>query len=370
MEKINLDVGEETKVQIESIGGDLRISGQKGSKLEAQAPEYGELKVEQDGDLITISARSAVLLNLPASTPLTIERIGGDARLTGLREPLVIESVGGDLGLRRVGQAEIQWVGGDLTVRKMDGDLNVEQVGGDAVIEKVEGVVRCTAIGGDLFLQSVKGVVDASVGGDASVSVVPQSDTGSRVIAGGDLSCYIPEGASANVRVNVGGEMILVEPGEFEEAEDGVVFRLGDGQGDVELTAGADLWLRVGEYETRYADDWAADMRSFAKSNAAEMEARVGAIMEGAFAFDAERIGEHVRRSVSKAREKAEKARKRALSNGDLDGKNVRISLGKYGAKSVKVSEEERMTILQMVEQGKINVEEAEKLLSALEGEA
>jgi len=370
MEKINLGVGENTSVQIESIGGDLRISGQKGSKLQAQAPEYGELKVEQDGDLITISARSAVLLNLPVSTPLTIERIGGDARLTGISEPLVIESVGGDLGLRRVGQAEIQWVGGNLTVRKLDGDLNVEQVGGDAVIEKVEGIVHCTAIGGDLFLQSVKGVVDASVGGDASVSVVPQADAGSRVIAGGDISCYIPEGASANVRVNVGGEMILVEPGEFEEAEDGVVFRLGDGQGDVELTAGADLWLRVGEYETRYADDWAADMRSYAKSSAAEMEARVGAIVEGAFEFDAGRIGERVRRSVSKAREKAEKARKHAASKGAFDGKNVRISLGKYGARHVAVSEEERMTILQMVERGKINVEEAEKLLSALEGEA
>ncbi len=370
MEKINLDVGENTSVQIESIGGDLRISGQKGSNLEAQAPEYGELNVVQDGDIISISARSAVLLNLPASTPVTIERIGGDARLTGLCEPVVIQSVGGDLGLRRIGQADIQWVGGDLTVRKMDGDLNVEQVGGDAVIEKVEGVVRCTAIGGDLFLQSVKGVVDASVGGDASVSVVPQSDVVSRVVTGGDLSCYIPEGVSANVRANVGGEMILVEPGEFEEAEDGVVFRLGDGQGDVELTSGADLWLSVGQYETRYADDWAADMRSSAKSSAAEMEARVGAIMEGAFAFDAERIGERVRKSVSKAREKAEKARKRAILNSAFDGKNVRVSLGKYGAKPVVVSEEERMTILQMVEQGKINVEEAEKLLSALEGEA
>jgi hypothetical protein len=370
MEKINLDVGENTKVQIESIGGDLRVSGQKGSKLEAQAPEYGELKVEQDGDLITISARSAVLLNLPASTPVTIERIGGDARLTGLDEPMSIQSVGGDLGLRRVGQAEIRWVGGDLSIRKMGGDLVVEQVGGDVVIEKVDGVVRCAAIGGDLFLQSVQGVVDASVGGDASVSVIPQSEAASRVITGGDLSCYIPEGSSANVRVNVGGEMILVEPGEFEEAEDGVVFRLGDGQGDVELTAGADLWLRVGEYETRYADDWAADMRSYAKTSAAEMEARVGAIVEGAFAFDADRIGERVRRSVSKARKKAERARKHAISNGAFDGKNVRISFGKSGSKPFAVSEEERMTILQMVEQGKINVEEAEKLLSALEGEA
>lgn len=370
MKKNSLDVNENTKVRIESIGGDLRISGHKGSKLEAQAPEYGELKVDQDGDLITVSARSAVLLNLPVSTPVTIERVGGDVRMTGLSETVVIQSIGGDLGLRRIGKAEIQWVGGDLTIRKMEGDLVVEQVGGDAVIEKVDGVVRCSAIGGDLFLQSVQGVVDVSVGGDASVSVVPQADAVSRVIAGGDISCYIPEGASASVRVNVGGEMILVEPGEFEEAEDGVVFRLGDGQGDVELTTGADLWLRVGEYETRYADDWAADMRRHAKSSAAEMEARVGAIVEGAFAFDADRIGERVRRSVSKARRKAEKARKRAISNGVYDGKNVRISFGKFGSKSVEISEEERMTILQMVEQGKINVEEAEKLLSALEGEA
>lgn len=370
METIKMDLGEETKVQIESIGGDLRISGRKGQKLEAQAPEHGDLKVEQDEDQITISASSAVFIYLPASTHVAINRIGGDARITGLRESLAVQSVGGDLGLRRVGCVETQWVGGDLTVRKMDGDLVVSQVGGDAIVESVDGSVRCAAVGGDLFLQSVQGVIDVSVGGDTSVEVVPQPEVGSRVVTGGDLSCYIPEGASATVRVNVGGEMILVEPGAFEEAEEGIVFRLGDGQGDVDLTAGADLWLRVGQYETRYADDWVADMRRDAQTKAAEMEARVGAIIEGAFAFDADRIGERVRRSVSKARKKAERARKRTNSYGASGKNDMRISFGRFGSKAVEVSEEERLKILQMVEQGKINVEDAEKLLSALEGEA
>jgi hypothetical protein len=370
MEKFNLDVDEKTKVRIESIGGDLRISGRSGSNLEAQAPDYGELKVEQDEDQITISARSAVLVYLPASTPVAVERVGGDVRVTGLSDSLTVESVGGDLRLKRIGHTEIQWIGGDLTARKMDSDLVIAQVGGDAIIEKVGGAVRCNAIGGDLLLRSVQGVVDISVGGDASVEIVPQKEAGSRVVTGSDLTCYLPEEASANVHVNAGGELLLVEPGEFEEAEEGVVFRLGDGQGDVDLTSGGDLWLRVGKYEEFNTEDWINDITSRAEASAAEVEARVGAIVGGAFAFDADRIAERVRKSVSKARRKAERAHKRAASYAASDGKDLRISFGKYGSKPVEVSDEERMTILRMVEDGKINVEEAEKLLSALEGEA
>jgi hypothetical protein len=164
--------------------------------------------------------------------------------------------------------------------------------------------------------------------------------------------------------------MILVEPGDFEETEEDVVFRLGDGQGDVDLTAGADLWLRVGQSETRYADDWAAEMKREAKARAAEMESRVGAIVEGAFIFDAGRIGERVRRSVSRAHRKAEKARKRSAMYATANLNNVRMSAGRFGSSPVEVSDEERMAILRMVEDGKINVEEAERLLSALEGEA
>ncbi len=370
MEKYNLDVNEKTKVRIVSVGRDLRISGRSGSKLEAQAPDFAELKVEQKEDQITISARSAVMVYLPASTPVAIERVGGDVRATGLHESLLVESVGGDLRLKRIGQTEIQWVGGDLTARKMDSDIIVTHVGGDAVIENVEGAVRCNSIGGDLLLRSVQGAVDVSVGGDASVEIVPLKEAGSRVGTGGDLTCYIPEGASANVRVNAGGELVLVEPGEFEEAEEGVVFHLGDGQGDVELTAGGDLWLRVGEYEALDTDDWINDITRRAEASAAEVEARVGAIVGGALAFDADRIAERVRKSVSKARRKAERAQKRAASYATSDGKNVRKSFGKFGSNPPEVSDEERMTILRMVEQGKINVEEAEKLLSALEGES
>jgi hypothetical protein len=370
MEKFNLDVDKKTKVRIESIGGDLRISGRSGSKLEAQAPDYGELKVVQDEDNISISARSAVLVFLPASIPVAVERVGGDVHAKGLSESLAVESVGGDLRLKRIGRTEIQWIGGDLTARKMDSDLVVAQVGGDAVIEKVEGAVRCNAIGGDLVLRAVQGAVDVTVGGDASVEIVPQKEAASRVVTGSDLTCYLPEESSANVQVNAGGELVLVEPGEFEEAEEGVVFRLGDGQGDVDLTSGGDLWLRVGKYESFSTEDWIDDITNRAEASAAEMEARVGAIVGGAFAFDADRIAERVRKSVSKARRKAERAQKRAGTYGASDGKNVRISFGKYGSKSAEVSDEERMTILRMVEDGKINVEEAEKLLGALEGEA
>lgn len=371
MERITLEVSEKLKVQIESIGGDLRISGRKGLKFEAQAPDDGELKVKQEGDQITVSSRAGCLIYLPSVARIEAEQIGGDARITGLSAELMIRSIGGDLSLSRVGRSTFEMVGGDLTVRKMTGDLTVDRVGGDAVVEKVEGEIRLRAIGGDLLLRKVSGLVDASVGGDASVEIRPEVEKRSLVVTGSDLACRLPDEASAIVKMQAGGDLIKPTDLETEETDEGTVLRLGEGEGVIELTSGGDLWLRVGEREVLYTDELLGDIESQVEANVAEVEARIAAMVEGAYSFDAERIGERVRRSVARARRKAERARRRAVRHADAESHHHRqsIQIGGFEADEPAVSEEERMTILRMVEQGKIGVEDAEKLLKALEGE-
>ncbi|NIS82330.1 MAG: hypothetical protein GTO14_19460 [Anaerolineales bacterium] len=372
MERITLEVDEKQKVQIELIGGDLRISGRKGLKLEAQAPDEGNLMVEQVGDQIMISCRSGCLIYLPSAARIDADQIGGDARITGLSAELMIRSIGGDLSLSRVGRSTFEMVGGDLTARKMMGDLTVDRVGGDAVVEQVDGEVRLRAVGGDLLLRKVKGLVDVAVGGDASVEIRPEVEKSSVVVTGGDLACWLPKGASTIVKMQAGGDLMKPADLETEETDEGTVLRLGDGEGSVELSSGGDLWLQVGERDMLNTVELLGDIESQVEASVAEVEARVAAMVEGAYAFDAERIGERVRRSVARARRRAERARRRSTGYADAMSNHIRksIQIGGFVAEEQAVSEEERMTILRMVEQGKIDVEEAEKLLKALEGEA
>jgi hypothetical protein len=378
MEKVVFsEVSETLFLKIESIGGDLRLSGREGNRFEAQAPEKGDLKVEQDGDQIALSCRSGCLIYLPRTARVETGQVGGDARVTGLSNELMIRNIGGDLSLRRVGRSTFELIGGDLQARKVVGDLTVDRVGGDAIVEKIEGDVRLRAIGGDLLLRGVSGLVQASTGGDASVELSPEGDQQSSIQVGSDLSCRLPEETSAKVIVRAGGEIAIPANIEEEESDEGTVLSLGDAEATIELSSGGDLLLRIGDLgPAYYDDDFIGPTMSEVDAKLAEVEARFGALTAGAFAFDVDRIGERVRRSVARARRKADWTRYKAgKMKHPKPPKPPKVpkfgrgfGFGDFDTEEPAVSEEERMTILRMVEDGKLSVEEAEQLLQALEG--
>jgi hypothetical protein len=369
MEKVQLEVGEKTTVKILSVGGDLRISGRETERFEAQAPEHGELKVDQEGDQISVSCRTGCLIFLPSKSRVEAERVGGDVRLTELANDCMIRSVGGDLSLRRVESVTFELIGGDLHARRVVGDLMVDQIGGDAIVEKVQGNVILRAVGGDLVLRKVDGRVEASVGGDANVALATKPQVRSTVNSGGDLSCSLPDQASATVTLKAGGDIAFPSMFEAEEDDQQRVIHLGEGEAEIDLSAGGDLLLRVGSEDPGYSDELFGDLLRDFESKAVEIEARFGAMGAGLYGFDADRIGERVRRSVARAQRKA--ARTSAHAKRRAKHKHAfKFRFGGLGSERTEATDEERLTILRMVEAGKISVEEAEQLLEALEGES
>jgi hypothetical protein len=102
----------------------------------------------------------------------------------------------------------------------------------------------------------------------------------------------------------------------------------------------------------------------------------------GLYSFDADRIGERVRRSVRQAQRRAERAVRKAEDKArradqkypsvkfDIDSDWPDLRYADFSRSQPGPSDEERLVILQMVENGKISVDEAEGLLKALEGES
>jgi hypothetical protein len=100
------------------------------------------------------------------------------------------------------------------------------------------------------------------------------------------------------------------------------------------------------------------------------------------YSFDADRIGERVRRSVRHAQRQAKRAVRKAEDKArkahdkhlgfkfDMDSNWPDLRFADFTQSSPVASDEERLAILQMVESGKISVDEAEGLLKALEGES
>jgi hypothetical protein len=370
METLKIDVGDKPQVRITSIGGDLRLTGREGGQLEAHAPVDGKLSVTKKDDVVLVACRSGCLVFLPADSQVQAESIGGDVRAIGLNADLTMGTVGGDCSLRRMGKVTIERIGGDLDARKLEGDFSLDSGGSDGNITQVQGAVKIGALGGDLTLGRVEGNVEVCVGGDASVRFSPQKKDRAVVTAGGDLACQLPEDVSAKITVQAGGDLQLSGIHEAESKEGGRELRVGKGEAKIDLSAGGDLWLHAGTDSFRDMDlDLGESIAARIEAKMADLDARFGATESGFSKFDSDRIGERVRRVVSRSMRKVAKAQKRGERNMERAHKHRHTGFGPFGAPGREpASEEERMSILRMLEEGKINVDEAENLLKALEG--
>ncbi len=369
MEKVFHEVGTDPLVQIESIGGDLRLSGREGSIFEAQAPENGDLNVDASESQIQLSCKSGCLIFLPANARVEVEVVGGDARITGLMNTVTVRQVGGDLSLRRVGAAEFGRIGGDLSGHKIQGDLRIDNLGGDAVVQELSGDLHLGNVGGDLMGSDLEGSVEASTGGDVVMRYDPGREGQSVIRSGGDLLCQFPENSNLSIEFQAGGDLRVSIPG-VSAPKSSERIQIGDGGAEVRLTAGGDLILGLDRIEVESTEEVVDDILKEVDLKLAEVEARFNALGAGLYDFEADRIGERVRRAVARAQRKAEKARMR----GQVDPANWGVAAGAglegFSAPTEDVSEEERLAILRMVETGKITVEEAELLLQALEGDS
>ncbi|MCZ7543815.1 MAG: hypothetical protein M5R40_09875 [Anaerolineae bacterium] len=283
----------------------------------------------------------------------------------------------------------------DLRVKRVDGDLDVNNVGADATIREVTGDVRIKHVGADLYVRDVAGgcTVD-HVGSDMVLNLAFAPGNVYRFNAGSDVVCRVP--ADTNAR------FIIVAPQEVRIDEDmaSVVSEEGDqqivtfGAGDAEvyINAGSEVRLvsqpddtesgfRFGVVSPELDLDFEfsldleekmADVERILSDKLAGLDERLRSTIESQ-AAKAEREAERLRRRAEKQAERLQRAAERRA-------KRFHVTWGTPpepprppsppAPQPTPVSDEERMMILRMVENKQISVEEAERLLAALEGRA
>ncbi len=349
------EVGERPKVKVEQVAGDLTVSARAGATLEAAAPEGARLEVRQTKDAWLVICTEDLDLVVPAEAGLQVAEVGGALKIEGLRGALEVGRVGGEVELRRVASARVEAAGGDLVARQVEGDLRVGAVGGDMLVLSLSGNLEAGRAGGDLRLRQVRGAVTVEAGGDAHLDLEPPPGSRSRVVAGGDLICRLPEGASLRLTVRAGGELRLPEAEEKVLRRGEATVVLGEGEAELELAAGGRAWVRAdqgGEVEIS-PEEWGAYVASKVAESLEGVESVLETFGGGVVEIRASRLADRVGRAVARAMRRRGRGRREV---------SLRIERpGKRGA-----HEEERMMILRMVEQGKITAEEAARLLEAL----
>lgn len=363
----------DTKIVL-NIGGDLYLEGFDQSTFIAVVDDGDTFRMKEENNMVYVRSNSDCKITVPDSVIATIERVNGDCSARNLKNRMVIGRIDGDLSLRSIGGASIENVGGDCVIKDLNNNLEIARVGGDLVIDQ-SGQLLVSNVGGDLDADNIVGKVESNVGGDVDLRIKIQNIPEINLRAGGDIHLLVPEGANAILDLSAGGEISIQtvdQKGDFENSIKDLA--LGSGGASVRLRAGGDI--RVSDQAAGAPDfgkvfsEFDSDWNDFAH----DIEYRVKKSMEKAMLASnyAARRAEDLSRA---AQEKLDRAMRKLDERGifsERDRKYTGFSFEKRpsspAAPKPGVSEEERMLILKMLQDKKITVEEAEKLLKALEG--
>ena len=384
MLKKTMQVGSAVKIHVTQAPGDLRVTGWDLEEISAKT-DGDVLDIQLNDNEVTVACDSDLILNIPRRLALDIEAVSGDADVRELPGGVTLREVEGDLSLRMVGAASIGTVMGDvearesgpltidsmqadLSIRGGKGDLSARSIEGDVSLNEIQGNVNLDSVMDDLYVRGVNGNLNARVEGDAVLYLQPAEGRAINVTAEGDILLHMSARASAALTLSAGdADDIRVEmPG--VPKRDGTNPRavvLGSGGAAISLKAEGDVMV------TSRESDW---------ESAAEFDFGGSWPLPEDFS---ERINRRVQDVTRRAAERSEAAMRRAEDNMRRAEDNMRRqhgrrfsfnwSSGRGGAPSAvppsePVSEEERMTILRKLQEKKITSEDAEKLLSALEG--
>ncbi|MFH1446292.1 MAG: hypothetical protein ABIG43_02645 [Chloroflexota bacterium] len=377
--------------------GTLRIKGSETDEIKSSSSDYETLTVVQSGDIVYVTAMNSCDLELPMDLPVFVEKAMGSVHSEGLKNAFRSVKVLGSLIVDGARSVDVEKVGGNCAIRNIEEKVNIEKTGGNLVAESitslraektggscllkdVKGEIQISKIGGSFSGQNIAGSLDISrvsgdytcdrsafgivlkVGGDIQTKMTGELAL-SDIKAGGDIDLYLEPGTS-NLSLSLGaGGDISVAIGDLDVQVENQVYEVALGTGEIPFSAKAGGDISIAD------EDWQVP----------EIVGDLSAYFEESGPALNEVIHEHVRRATQLAEKRIEAAQKRLehiqakidIDFGDLGIPSILIPGMPKKASSPKAqkgaSDEERLLILQMLQDKKITVEEAEALFSTLE---
>jgi hypothetical protein len=427
MDKLFLSTSDNPTVTIE-VQGDLHLKGH--DELQVAVKGSGEEVVleEREGQ-VWVTSKSDCSLRVPRKANVQLKTVHGEATLKGLEGTLTGDVVHGNLLLRDVGETSINMVHGEVVAKNIEGSLCFDRVEGNMQVKAVDEVFTVTdRVHGNLRLEDVDRGAIARVEGNITLRLDPGPGESYDFSADGNIFCRLPDDASVEVNIPRASQIMVNLPGARSTAPIKSPYNLSLGDADGKLTLSADGNVVL----DRYAPEWGefgdfdveigAEMEDVTEAIGQQIEAQIEAQMamveqqldaqmaslelhlnsiglseeqkrraeervRAANERAQERAQEHMRRAQERLERKmAESQRKielktraaeRAAERGARRGRPpVQFTIPpvppRPGVPSTPpaepVTEQERLMILHMLEQNKIDLNQAEKLLAALEG--
>lgn len=220
----------------------IQASHSSRTRIEARVSE-SVLRLEPKGSGMAGSWGGVVdyELTVPSAMPIDLEGMGGDVRIEGGRGDIKVNTIEGDITVQGGGALVLSTVNGAVRVTGARGRVEARTVSDDVELVDVQGDVTAETVSGDMTLmrvdarrldvQTVSGDVrfEGAIRPDGSYSLLTHS---------GDITVAIPEGTGAMIRTAVSNGDVtarfeLPEPERASRSRK--TYRIGSGAATLEL---------------------------------------------------------------------------------------------------------------------------------------
>ncbi len=349
MKSKTLALGATPQITFRSCVGDLRIHSWDQPEVQVLLSREEDLNAihETDGG-IELSALMPATVHAPAGASATLEGCAGDVHAIGLAS-VVVSKHRGDVSLHQTRRAELNGLHGDvnlseadsLAVSVMHGDLRgrsvingiaAHDIHGDVSLRHVAGESQLAGITGDIAISDLEGSLQASsVTGDLRLTGVLRTGTSTIDILG---DVFLSLGQGSDVLLDLEARLGRVRSSasllDSTQSAHRLKGRLGDGT--------ARLFVTSSSGDIRVSDSTAA----------AREEQHAGR-------FDADGLSVYLGHDLDERLARARHWRTRWTASARPEP-----------AESLQ---DERLAILKMLADGKINAAQAAELLQAMEAQ-
>lgn len=411
----------ESPIIILAVDGNLRVKGSDELEVSVKSPNPEEVSLEQDGDRVNIKCPGDITVRVPRDARVQIDEAHGEVVIKALDGELNLKKVDGNLTLRSVGPVRVDIAHGDLEAKNVEGDLIVQVVDGNLSARDVQGNFSAEKVHGNLQIYDVNGSVKAEVEGNISMTLDPAPGENYSLKSQGNIACNVPEDASIDLEIpKASGRITINIPGVQDGKNSKAPYQLTIGEGDAKMVLSAEgnivisgqmpgfempdfdlefersfegMGDAIGQQVEQQIEAQMRMMEEQLNSQLSNLTTNLGAA--GLSPEQLERIRQRAReaseRATARAQEKMRQAQERLerrmaatqarfQRKARMEEAHARHREHRPGAAwpvapvepfspvQDPVSDEERLTVLRLLEQKKITLDEAESLLAALEG--
>ncbi len=238
IEKAEVVINEESGgIRIQTRCSEKNRSGRNGINMELTVPETCNLTVNTVGGDLSIDG---VKGRIEGTT------LGGDIVLTNLEGEVRMETLGGDIaiGTSRL-EGSVNTLGGDIRIKGLNGNLQAETLGGkvvylDSAPESTLEPITVDSLGGNINIDEAPAGIDAKTLG-GNITIDRAGDYVNAETLGGDIR--IGEIDGRIYASTLGGEINAVITGDpTESGKDATLESLG---GDISLTVPDGLGMDI-----------------------------------------------------------------------------------------------------------------------------